>query len=86
MKDYLTTDELGALLGGRVESIDPIGASMIDAAYLNEQRASLVEQRTNAAKVLHEASGAIALIDHLLDRLNSKPEPQEPDGHQGDAP
>lgn len=87
MKDHLTLDELGAALGGRVESISPIGVSMqIDRAFLEGEIANLQKQRANAAMVLHQADGAIHAYQALIKRLDTVEEPKEPPGQLDEVP
>ncbi len=79
MKDHLTTDELGALLGGRVESIQPVGPMPIDKEFLQAEIASLQKQRSEAMAAVHQAEGAIAAYAALLDRLESEPPADDQD-------
>ncbi len=72
MKDHLTTDELGALLGGRVESIQPLDQMQIDKEHLKAEIASLQKQRNDAMVTVHQADGAIAAYAALIARLESE--------------
>jgi hypothetical protein len=40
---------------------------MISKPFLIEKRASIVSQRDNALAVYHQAVGALALVDHLIE-------------------
>ncbi len=79
MKDHLTIDELGALLGGRVESIQPLDKMQIDKEHLKAEIASLQKQRNDAMVTVHQADGAIAAYAALIARLDSEPPADDQD-------
>lgn len=74
--DALSLEEFQSLIGGRVESIEPITETgvKITAEYLDGLIANLEGQREQAKMTMHGAEGAIQACNAIKAQLE-KPEP-----------
>lgn len=80
--DALSIEEFESLVGGRVESIEPLGARMgITKEFLTQEIANLEQQFANAMATAHMAKGAIQGFRALIEKLDK----EEADGQSEES-
>lgn len=68
--DALSIEEFESLVGGRVESIEPIGASVpLSKEFLLTEIENLKRQRTDAQSTVWAATGAIKAYEALVEKI-----------------
>lgn len=78
--DALTLEEFESLIGGRVESIQPIGAPVaISKEFLLSEIENLKRQRTDAQSTVWAATGAIKAYEALVEKIDKDEAPQAPE-------